>query len=205
MARTEWATRRYGEVLQRLEEEYGRRPERVPPYRNLLELAGNSVRLGFGHGQIANQRGVKGFPKATTETFYLEVPGPAQGGDLIVTVLGEAELVFVAADFERVSGSAIDGRYLPNFFRDRRDGRYWARVANHDVNYPLDDFVGAWPSSNATPRIEASPVPEDPGETTRRAVSPDDLFRNFKPQTSGDYLARVKGQVLVSPAVTSVW
>jgi hypothetical protein len=143
--------------------------------------------MGFGHGQLSNQRGIKGFPKATTETYYLEVPGPAELGDLVVVVLGETELIFGVREFETVAGPSTDSRYLPNFFRDTRDDRLWARLAGLDVNYPLEDFVAAWPSSDPPSAWVVETTPPDS----------DDLFRDFKPQSSGDYVARVEGQVLV--------
>ncbi len=193
MARTEWAARRYSEVLRTLETEFGIAPSRVGRRRNLLQLGEKSVRLGFGHGQLANQRGIKGFPKETTETFYLEVPAPAVDTDIVVAVLGETELVFEASAFKRIAGPAAEHRYLPNLFRDRRDGRYWARVADHDLNYPLDEFVRAWPSSSDGARVAGT---FEPPRAAAREPEPDDLYRDFKPQNSGDYAAHVEGQVL---------
>lgn len=186
----EWAARRRADVLERLRREYGIEPIRSGRRRNVLQLGDRCIRLGFGHGQSTNQRGIKGFPKATTETFYLAVPAPADDDDLVVTVLGDNELVFSADNFLRVAGPPDGDRYLPNLFLDHRDGRYWARVADHDLNYPLDDFVAAWPSARPT---------EDGARAGAggRAIAEEELFRDFKPQNAGDYVSHLHGRVLV--------
>jgi hypothetical protein len=191
MARSAWAARRYDEVMRRINIELGTDPEPLGRSRNHLRAGTNVIRLGFGRGQLSNQRGVKGFPKATTETYYLEVPGPVHGPDLVVTVLGEKELVFSGTEFLPLAGPFAEKRYLPNFFRDTRDGRYWARVASYDVNYPLDDYVEAWPSRR--PVTLPDTIHDDVSDPHTMTT---DLLAGFKPGNAGDYRAHIEGRDL---------
>jgi hypothetical protein len=191
MARSDWSDRRRAEVVRRIESLAGHQPRPTGRRPNVIKAADQTYRLGFGQGQTASPRGIKGFPRQTTETFYLAVPAPADASDIVVAVVGDAELVFTAPDFLKVTGEPDGNRYLPNFFRDHRDGSYWARVADLDLNYPLDDFVGRW-----TPETASNPAPGSNRQRSGRA-SEEDLLADFKPGNSSEYIARIEGREIV--------